>query len=333
MKHFWLFTLIITFTSGGCNSKSFGMYGDAEKIPVIRFDRVLFQWIDTDDPEILQTLISDYPQMLAMLGNALFKSNLADSSVFFSRLINYYSEPTLKSLYNDAITGYYTNSSAIERLEKELSYGFAQLKRLFPSIQIPAVYLHVSGLQQNIIVADSLLSFSIDKYLGDDYPLYMDYFNDYQRKDMIPERIVKDGLRAWLSSEYPLQGQNNDLLDRMIYEGKIIYVLIQAGDSYSFQQIMSMTENDYKWCLRNESVMWKTILKQIQSETPDAMTTAKYFQPSPSRFFSEDAPGNLGNFIGYRIVACYMKQTKSTCEELIHNNNAQDILKKSKYKP
>jgi hypothetical protein len=307
------------------------MFDDLDAIPVNRFDTALFQWIDTDNPVILQSVISDYPQMLAMLGNALFKINDSDSAVFFNQMKNYYDEPTLKSLYRDAINYYETK--AIKQIEKELSYGFMQLEKLFPSIKIPAIYMHVSGLQQNIIVADSLLSLSIDKYLGAGYPLYQDFFYDYQRKSMAPEYMAKDGLQAWLLSEYPYRGENNDLLGRMIYEGKIIYTLITAGYNYSYQKIMSMTEAEYKWCLKNEAAIWKTILERKHLETPDAMTIAKYFQPAPSLFISDDAPGNLGNFTGYRIVAGFMKQTKSTCEELMRNNDAQDILKKSKYKP
>jgi uncharacterized protein YjaZ len=65
----------------------------------------------------------------------------------------------------------------------------------------------------------------------------------------------------------------------------------------------------------------------------DEMTISKYFNAAPSTFISEEAPGHLGQFIGYRIVERYMKQTKATCEELMRNNNAQDIWKKSKYKP
>ena len=332
-KHSLIFAFFVIFTLTGCNSKSFGMFDDTEAIRVNRFDTMLFQWIDTDDPKILQAMFSDYPQMLAMLGNALFKINLDDSIAFFSQMMNYYSEPALHSLYKDVVTFFSANSPTFNQIEKEFSQGFTQLNRLLPSMQIPAVYVHVSGLQQNVIVADSLLSVSIDKYLGRDYPLYQDFFYDYQLKSMTPENVAKDGLQAWLISEYPFEGQYNVLLDKMIYEGKIIYLLMTAGTNYSFQQIMSLTEYEYGWCLKNESAIWKTILQRKQLETTDAATVSKYFQSAPSLFISEEAPGNIGNFIGYRIVERYMKQTRTTCENLLLNNNAQDILKKSKYKP
>ena len=328
----YLLTIVITFY--GCNSKSFGMVGDSELIHVNRFDSALFQWIESDDVTIPAELKSKYPLMLDVFGKSLFKAEYTEESTLFNYIINYYSEPTLRSLYKDAMSFYSEDSQVTKEVVKELSYGFIQIKQLFPSMQIPAIYMHVSGLHQSIIVADSLLSFSIDKYMGSDYPPYINFVNSYhQRKSMTPERMIKDGLSGWLKSEYPYKGNDNVLLERMIYEGKIIYMLIKTGYDYNFKNITSTTEDEYKWFLGYESTLWTTIIERKHLFTPDIATTLRYFQPYPSTFISEDAPGNLGNFIGYRIVERYMKQTKSTCEELMNNNDAQDILQKSKYKP
>ena len=332
-RYLWFFVIINALTFCGCNGKSFGMQDSTETIHINRFDSALFQWIDTDNHIILAEIKSEYPQMLEMLGKALFNENTPDTTMYFTYLINYYSEPTLKSLYKDAITLYSVGSNEITQTKKELSYGFSRINTHFPSMDIPAVYFHVSGLQQNIIIAESLLSCSIDKYMGADYPLYEDFFYDYQRKSMIPERIAKDCLVTWLKSEYPYKGKDNVLLDRMIYEGKIIYILTQSGKDYTFQNILSLTENELKWCKDYESTLWTTIIERKHLYTPDIATTSRYLQSSPSLFISEHAPGNLGHFIGYKIVERFMKQTKSTCEELMTNNDAQDILQKSKYKP
>ena len=327
----FIFSIVITFC--GCNNKSFGMIDSSEPIHINRFDSVLYQWIDSDNYAILEEVKDKYPQMPEILGKSLFKTDYIDTSSLFNYIINYYSEPTLKALYKDAVTFYSNDSPEFTEAKKELSFGFMQIKKEFPSMQIPAVYMHVSGLQQNIIIADSLLSFSIDKYMGTDYALYKDFFNSYQRKSMTPERLAKDGLSAWIKTEYPYQGKENVLLERMIYEGKIIYILMQTGYNYTYENIISITEDEYKWCREYESSIWTLIVERKHLYTPDIATTQKYLLPFPSTFISEDAPGNIGNFIGYRIIEHYMKQTKSTCEELMNNNDAQDILQKSKYKP
>ena len=80
--------------------------------------------------------------------------------------------------------------------------------------------MHVSGFNQNVLVGDSLLSLSIDKYMGKDYPLYQDFFYDSQKLKMQRGLVVPDYLAGWLMSEYPFAGKENVLLDRMIYEEK-----------------------------------------------------------------------------------------------------------------
>lgn len=72
-------------------------------------------------------------------------------------------------------------------------------------MQIPAIYMHVSGFNQNVLVGDSLLSLSIDKYMGKDYPLYQDFFYDSQKLKMQRGLVVPDYLAGWLMSEYPSQ--------------------------------------------------------------------------------------------------------------------------------
>jgi hypothetical protein len=304
-------------------------------ITIHRFDSILLRWIETDDPAILAQIKARYPQMSDVLGKALFKTDAADSSVFFGNLIRYYSEPTLLALYRDAVNRYSTGSPVVTGITRELTLGFKRMKTLLPASvrRIPAIYMHVSGLQQNIIAGDSLLSCSIDKYMGHDYPLYEDFFYDYQRRSMTPERIAKDCLNVLIRSEYPDTGKDNVLLERMVYEGKIIYLLTQIGKNYTFQNIMSLTADEYTWCRKYESTLWTTIIERKHLYTPDMATTSRYFQPAPSTFISAEAPGNLGYFIGYRIVESYMKHTGSSCEELMSHTDAQDVLRKSRYKP
>jgi uncharacterized protein YjaZ len=55
--------------------------------------------------------------------------------------------------------------------------------------------------------------------------------------------------------------------------------------------------------------------------------------PTPSVFISEQAPGNVGSFVGYRIVEQYMKQTGVTTAELLQNRDIREIITRAKYKP
>ncbi len=328
-KVFLIIWVILNLTGcdGCCMLK--GKEASHEPIHIHRFDKAMYQLVLTDNPERQQHLINTYPQMLKTLGLALFHNDEIQTNDFFDRIVNYYSEPNLNKLYRDALAKY----ELIETIENDLGKAFGYLHEAFPDMQIPAVYMHVSGLFQNVLVGDSLLSLSIDKYMGSDYPLYIDYFDKYQRRRMSQEYVVPDYLTAWLMSEYPFDGNDKVLLERMIYEGKIKYVLHQAVSQMIPEVLMGYTPEEYQWCKQNEAEVWKLIVERKQLYTPDRVTTSKYFLVRPSSFIADEAPGNLGCWIGWQIVTQYMKKTKASVAELMNNNDAQDILTKSKYKP
>ena len=325
---FILLSILVTISINSCDTAN-KRNTLADPIHINRFDRDLFQLIILDTPELQEKITTDYPAMLKVIGLGIFGVRDTQSSVFFDRLVNYYSEPTLHQLYRDALMAY----DNIETIEASLGTGFHCIKTCFPSMQIPAIYMHVSGLQQNMLVDDSLLSISIDKYLGSEYPLYEDFFHDWQLRKMSPDCIVPDCLKAWLLSEYPFNGNDRVLLERMIYEGKIKYIIHRALPKVLPEVLLGYTSSEYQWCKKNEKILWKTIIERKHLYTPNAATTAGYFTDRPSDFISSDAPGNLGSWMGMQIVTKYMERTKDSIEDLMKNTYYQEILTKSRYKP
>lgn len=326
-----LLTFLMTMCLAGCHGQTPHDTGylSAEPVPIHRFDQALFRLIDTQDTTLMPALLTDYPQMLDVLGKGILNIQTPEAPEFFPKLLNFYSEPTLKGLYKDALAQYDT----IADIRQKLGEGFAYLQTHFPTMQIPAVYMHVSGFNQNVLVGDSLLSISIDKYLGKDYPLYQDFFYEYQQRKMQRSHVVPDYLAGWLLSEYPFTGKENVLLDRMIYEGKIKYLVSEALSDLSPAALMGYTDEEYDWCKENEKRIWKAIVERKHLYTPDQITTAKYFEDTPCSFLANEAPGNLGSWIGWQIIERYIKETGSTPEALMQNLDAQDILTRSKYRP
>ena len=326
--YFILLTTVILMNISSCDAVS-GRNSSVDPIHINRFDKDLYQLITLDTPELQEKIATDYPDMLKAFGLGVFRMQDIQNPDFFDRLVNYYSEPALNQLYQEALKAF----STIETVEADLSAGFHCLKTCFPAMQIPAVYMHVSGLQQNVLVDDSLLSISIDKYMGADYPLYQDYFYEYQLRKMTPDRIVPDYLKAWLLSEYPFTGNDRVLLEQMIYEGKIQYIIHQALPKVLPEILMGYSSSDYQWCKQNEKIVWNSIIERKHLFTSDAATTRRYFSEMPSVFISDEAPGDLGRWIGWQIVTNYMKRTNSSVEYLMMNVDYQEILTKSRYKP
>ncbi|MDR1919792.1 MAG: gliding motility protein GldB [Tannerellaceae bacterium] len=320
-----VFMVALLISCAGCKGQD-----EAEAVRIYRFDKALFRLLEAgNDVGIQGELLCDYPEMMEVLGKGVLNMQSPEAPGFFDRLTTYYSEPTLKGLYRDAIAAY----DSIADLERQLGQAFAYLEGCFPAMSIPRMYMHVSGLSQNVLTADNLLSISIDKYMGRDYPLYRNFFYDYQREKMQRSRIVPDYLTGWLLSEYPFAGKEDVLLERMVYEGKIKYLVSRALPEVSARELMAYTETDYAWCRKHEPEVWKTIVERKQLYTPDLISTDKYIGDAPASFLSGEAPGSLGVWIGWQIVRLYMEETGATPDMLMRNVDAQDVLTKSKYKP
>lgn len=326
-----LFSLTFSLCLISCNGQSNSSVADIQGSPIQinRFDRDLFELIESKDTVLQSRLAEQYPRMLEIAGKGIVNMQSPAMPGFFDKFIKFYSEPTLSSLYRDAIGLY----DSIAPIEQALGNGFARLHACFPAMQIPAVYMHISGLNQNVLVGDSVLSLSIDKYMGKDYPLYQDFFYDYQRQKMTADYIVPDYITGWLMSEYPFTGKENVLLDRMIYEGKIKYILQLVLPESTQAQLMGYTDSSLEWCKENEPNVWKAILERKHLYTPDLLTTAKYFDDMPSSFLASDAPGNIGTWVGWQIVNRYMQETNASPVSLMENTDSQSILAASKYKP
>lgn len=324
-------TLILASLLSSCQGQdnTANRYAHADPIVIHRFDKSLYQLIDVADSSQLPALRQEYAAMLSLLGKGLFNLQQTDGPELWNQLQRLYTEPTLKQLYQDALKHY----ESVDDIQQQLGCAFAFLQAELPEMQLPAVYMHVSGFNQNVLTADSLLSISIDKYMGMDYPLYQSFFYDYQRQRMQRANIAPDYLTGWLMTEFPFSGKENVLLDRMIYEGKIRYVLSKALPEANPATLLGYSEQGYAWVQAHEAKIWETIIKRKHLYTPEMMTTAHYFEEAPSTFLANDAPGNIGSWIGWRIVSAYMKETGASLQTLLSNQDAQEILTLSKYKP
>jgi hypothetical protein len=330
MRYEIVFMIAMFISCAGCRAQEKDRFAGAEPVRIYRFDKALFRLIEEgNDAGIQGELLCDYPEMLEVLGKGVLNMQTTSTPGFFDRLYSYYSEPTLKGLYRDAIAQY----DSVGDIERQMGRAFAYLRANLPDMPVPQVYMHVSGLGQNVLVADNLLSISIDRYMEPGYPLYQRFFHPFQREKMHCDRVAADYLTGWLLSEYPFGGDESVLLERMIYEGKIRYIVSQALPGLTPDVIMGYTEEELAWCAGHEADVWKAIVERKHLYTPDLTMTGKYLADAPASFLSADAPGNIGVWVGWQIIRRYVEQTGAGPGELMHGADASDVLVQSKYKP
>jgi hypothetical protein len=295
---------------------------------IIRFDSVLYQYLTQNKAD--ETL-SEYRDFLDEYGEKVIGIGRSDSAGFYDRLKKYFSEPILLQLYGDE----QSRLADISALSTELSSGMEILLQHFPDLRRPEIYLHVSGWGSNVIVTDHILSLSADKYLGEDYPLYQDFFYEYQRQGMSPGRMSPDYLLGFLMANFPFQGNEEILLDRIIYEGKLRYILSRLLPERKPYELVGYTQAQYNWCNEHCDRIWKSVLDNQHLFRPDYLTTSAYLKEAPSTStLPSDSPGKAGIWLGFQIVASYMKHHPETdWKVLINRTDYVEFLKDARFNP
>ena len=302
--------------------------GGTPEFPIIRFDTDLYQYLTQN---VSDSVLQKEKVFLDVLGAGILDIGKSDSTGFYSRLKNYFSDSTLMSIYKDEQEKF----ADLTEINEELSNGLHIFLQQFPQIKPPKVYMHVSGFNRNVIVTDDILSLSADKYLGSDYPVYQNFFDDYKRQLMNPDRIVPDYLLGFMMANLPFKGDEDVLLDRMLYEGKLRYMLSQLLPNRQEWEYTGYEKEQYEWCSQHESLIWKTILENHHLFTADYLTTNLYLKESPHTApLPVESPGRVGIWLGYQIISAYMKQNPKTgWQKLMEFTDYKDLLKQSKYKP
>lgn len=311
------------FPSGCSGGKHCGE--EVSDFKINRIDTELFNYLSKD------SILKADTGFLNVLGEKVIHIGRIDSTGFYDRLKKYFSEPTLMGLYRSEQEQF----TDIQTVTNEVAYGLDVFLKEFPDLKRPQVYMHVSGLNQSVIVTDEILSLSADKYLGADYPLYQQFFYDYQRQLMTPDRMAPDYLLGFITANLPFEGKDDVLLDRMLYEGKLRYILSQLLPDRQAWEYVGYNETQYLWCNNNRQKIWKTILENRHLFTADYMTAAQYLKDAPhTSFLPVESPGRVGIWLGYQIITSYIKQNSDTgFQELMDLTDYQDLLKRSKYKP
>ena len=186
-----------------------------------------------------------------------------------------------------------------------------------------------------MVVGDGFVSGSIDNYMGSDYPLYARVgIYRYLRQNMRPEKLVPDYIVAWLTTEYPFVQHSGELVEEMIYRGKILYTASVLLPNLPDSVIIGYSADQWKWCLKYEHDMWMVLVGSKHLFSRDAMIRIKYMNDAPfTKPFTQESPGRAGAFVGWRIVEQYMREHPEVSPKELLLRTADEIMRETPYNP
>ena len=181
---------LLTLCFIACNGKASEISNHSSNpiVTIERFDKELPSYVQETDSAKIFLFIDKYTPFFPVYCRHIL--GLGDAPSFQKGLKMFLSNEAISQLYADTETKFSNDTVWIT----ELQNAFLRYNELFAPQKRPRILTHISGLNQSIVTIDTtLLSVSLDCYLGENYPLYEQRYYNYERNLHESDRIPIDG--------------------------------------------------------------------------------------------------------------------------------------------
>lgn len=327
--------LIFSLVLCGCGNRYQYIPKDIEPVTVdiVRFDSALLAVRTDSTLQDVKRLYAEYEAFMPVYVEGVLRLPMADTAYFSQQLAYFLVDTTMGFAQTNALAK--ERFANIDSIQSALNTAFSRLHYLYPDWTIPTVYLFVSGFNSTAFYYDNMLGVGIDMYLGSDYPYYNNVVYDYQRPTMQKEYVVRDLMSMYLAYNIAYNSKYNRLLEQMIFRGKQLFLLSQLLPDAPAWQIIGYTPEQWAWCLHYEQAIWNRIMEKRDLFKTESSVLSSYMNEGPfTAEVTQDSPGRLGLWVGWRIVDSYMHHNQDiTLHDLINESDAQKILEQSFYRP
>jgi len=255
-----------------------------------------------------------------------------DTMAHYPQLLSkFLDDPVISDIYDQI----HKNELVYHKTIREAEAAFAGFPSVMPGSTMPKIVTFISGFNQSFVTLPGILAIGLDNYLGDTCSMYpMLGIPAYVSKQMNPENIPPDAVRAWLTSEMAVLPAGSNFLDNLIHEGILYYCTGKILPDLPIERLFHYTAEQARWCRDNEGAMWKFLAREELIFSTDRFTVRRFFEEAPfTREFGQDSPGRTGAWIGYRLVGSYAKETGCSMNELLRSTDYRKILSLSNYHP
>ena len=255
-KSGWLL-LVASFLLSACELRLKPFEEESEhRMEVFRYDRLESQYLTTGDFSALQQMSTEYPMETRTLIEDILHIGEVNDPQINKKFLTFFQDSTLQMIVSDAESQY----ANMDDINQQLNKAFFNLKGRIPDMPLPQVYAQIGALDQSIVIGNQSIGISLDKYLGEDYPLYKKFYSASQLKAMSRSYIVPDCLSFYLLSLYPMPDfEQRSQIDRDLHIGKIMWVCNQALECRFFQsKYINMVDNYMK---RNKNLTLDSLLR------------------------------------------------------------------------
>ncbi len=306
---------------------------EAVEVEVVRFDSALLS-VRPDCAEVdIKQLYKDYDEFMPVYIEGVLGLNAEDTAEVSRLYANFLTDTTMGvAQTNEEVRKQFAD---INNIQSELNQGITRMHYLYPELDIPRIYLLVSGFNASVFAYDDIIAVGADMYLGADYEYYNQVVYNYQKVSMDKKFLAGDVLNYYISQNIPYTSKYNRLLEHMLFRGKQMYLLEQLLPNSPLWEVIGYTKEQWDWCVKWEKEIWNRIMDKRDLFKTETMVITSYLNDGPfTSEISQESPGRLGIWVGWRIIDSYMRHNEEvTLQELMKDGDAKKILEKSYYRP
>jgi gliding motility-associated lipoprotein GldB len=222
-----------------------------------------------------------------------------------------------------------------------LTDAFKHIRYYYPEQKIPKLITYISGFQVQTPIGKDYIGIGLDMFLGKNSPFYpalVESIPRYISRRFTPENITPRVVEVLAREEmFPESDEDQTLLAKMIYHGKIMYFMKQVQPSVADSILIGYSAKHLKWAQDFESDTWAFFLGEDLLYNSDYLKIQKYLSEAPftpGLGANNDSAPKLGIYIGWQIVNSFMeKQSEITLQQLMLEQDEQKILRLAKYRP
>ncbi|MCX6167636.1 MAG: gliding motility lipoprotein GldB [Sphingobacteriales bacterium] len=306
-------------------------------IKIERFDQSMEQLTAGNVAQVAPQLEKKYDWFYAdYIQNMLSVGSMADTN-YYQNVRTILGNPEYIALAK-AVKSTYPN---LKKQEAELTDAFKRMKYYFPMQKTPRFISFLSGFSVQTPIGNGYVGIGLDMFLGKDSPFYpalVQSIPQYISRRFTPENITPRVVETYIREElYPEADASVSLLDKMVYNGKVLYLMQKALPNAPDSLLIGYTEAQSAWCKTYETDIWayfideKLIFESDYAKIQKFLTDAPF---TPGLGENNQSAPKLGVWVGWQIVKNYMdKHPELEPKDLLALQDAQKILRNSGYKP
>lgn len=304
---------------------------NAVNVRIARVDKDIIGLEPSDMYAEVSRLYKTYPEFMEIFVTQIMGADRSDTTAVVALFSDFLADSTFSDV-NAKTLEVFDN---IADIEKSVSVAFTYLKHYFPQLPLPQVYFYVSGFNQAIVLENDYVGVGVDLYLGSDYPDYQNFAYQYMTQNMTRQHVAADLVSAYVFKTFRNESNESRLIDHMLYRGKLMYLLSVVMPNEKPEILMGYSKEQWNWSVKHEKEIWSTMIDQKDLFSTDFHLIRKYVNDAPfTTPISQESPGRLATWIGWRIVESYMNRNVDvSLVDLVNEHNYLKILESSGYKP